>query len=268
MSDFIIRGYKKADIPELTKLWVQVFEEDERLLDAFFVSLEHMGGGLVAEIDGKIAGAGYALTGQSLVSGGEITPLGLIYGIAVYPQYRSHGLGRTIVRGTAELARQRGAEIICCEPANQSLVKWYDEVLSLKPAIRRAEKDIPGKAALPCRPVSADEYGEIRKKLLSGREYVALSKPALDFEAAMLKIYGGGFFSVGEGIAAAYLWEGKTIVRELLCAEADKEAAAASLAFALSSDGAVLYFPSEMGQAYILSDSPIPSHCLWNLSFN
>ena len=268
MNDFIIRGYKKADIPELTKLWVQVFEEDERLLDAFFVSLEHMGGGLVAEIDGKIAGAGYALTGQSLVSGGKTTSLGLIYGIAVYPQYRSHGLGRAIVRGTAELARRRGAEIICCEPANQSLVKWYDEVLSLKPAIRRQEQSFPAKAGLPCFEIDGTEYSQIREKLLSGRDHVALSGPALEFEAAMLKIYGGGFFSVGEGIAAAYLWEGKTIVRELLCAEADKEAAAASLAFALSSDGAVLYFPSEMGQAYILSDSPIPSHCLWNLSFN
>ena len=268
MSDYFIREYENEDIPALTELWIKVFDEDERMLTAFFAALEHIGTGLVAIMDGKIAGAGYALLGQELVSGDRIIPLGLIYGIAVEPEYRSHGIGRAIVKAVAERAKKDGAEIICCEPANQSLVRWYDDVLSLSPAIFRKEITVTAQYNLPCHPISAEEYACRREELLRGRNHVRLSAAAMSFEEDMLEIYGGSFFDVGGGIAVAYLWEGHAIVRELLCPENAKEGCAASLAQAVSAGDAKLYKNADQGQAYILTDTPIPPDCLWNLSFN
>lgn len=268
MSEYLIREYKKDDIPQLTRLWTEVFDEDERMLTAFFSALEHMGSGLVAVMDGKIVGAGYVLDGQKLVTEKEEIPLGLIYGIAVYPEYRSHGIGRAIVRATAQLAKKRGAKIVCCEPANQSLVKWYDDVLGLKVALRRQEKTLAAGNYVPCRPISAEEYALRREKLLHNKNRIVLSKAALGFEEDILKVYGGSFFEVGEGIAAAYLWEDYAIIRELLCSDDALERSAASVACAIGVNEAKLYVPSPDGQAYILADNPIPPDCIWNLSFN
>ena len=268
MSEYIIREYTREDIPELTRLWIDVFDEDERMLTAFFGALRHTGSGLAAVMDGKIVGAGYVLTGQSLVSGDRIIPLGLIYGIAVDPRCRSHGIGRAIVKAVAEMAKEQGAEIICCEPANQSLVRWYDEVLSLKPALYRRELSIPAQKSLPCHPLDAVEYARLREKLLRGKNRVRLSDASMGFEEDMLKIYGGGFFAVAEGIAAAYLWEGQAIIRELICPEGLEERCAASLAHTLSASQAKLFESADMGQAYILTDRPIPADSHWNLSFN
>ena len=268
MSDYFIREYENEDIPALTALWIKVFDEDERMLTAFFAALERIGAGLVAIMDGKIVGAGYALLGQELVCGDRIIPLGLIYGIAVEPEYRSHGIGRAIVRAVAERAKKGGAEIICCEPANQSLVRWYDDVLSLSPAIFRKEITVTAQASLPCCLLGAEEYACRREELLRGRNHVRLSTAAMGFEEDMLRIYGGSFFAVGDGIAAAYLWEGHAIVRELICPEGAEESCAASLAQAVSAKDAKLFKTADEGQAYILTDKPLPPDCLWNLSFN
>jgi len=268
MSEYLIRQYQKDDIPQLTRLWTEVFDEDERMLMAFFAALEHMGSGLAAVMDGKIVGAGYVLDGQKLVTENENIPLGHLYGIAVYPEYRSHGIGRAIVIALAELAKKRGAKIVCCEPANQSLVKWYDDVLGLKVALRRQEKTLTAGNYVPCRPVSAEEYALRREERLIDKNRVLLSKAALSFEEDMLKVYGGSFFEVGEGIAAAYLWEDYAIIRELLCSDDALEHSAASVACAIGARDAKLYVPSPDGQAYILSDKPLPPDCIWNLSFN
>lgn len=268
MSDYLIREYQKNDVPELTKLWTEVFDEDERMLSAFFAALEHMGSGLAAVMDEKIVGAGYVLDGQKLVTGKENIPLGHIYGIAVYPEYRSHGIGRAIVKATAELAKKRGARIICCEPANQSLVRWYDDVLGMKVALRRQEKTLAAGNYVPCRPISAEEYALRREQWLHDKNCVVLTKAALGFEEDMLSIYGGSFFEVDGGIAAAYLWEDYAIIRELLCPDDIWAHAASSVACAIGAKEAKAYVSSKDGEAYILSDKPLPPDCIWNLSFN
>lgn len=265
----MLRQYKSEDVPALKALWLEVFDEKEEMVDAFFAALPRMGSGIVAEADGVIAAAGYTLNAQVLVdSEAGIRPLGLIYGIAVKKEYRSHGLGAKIVKAVSELSAELGAEIICCEPAEASLVDWYEKIMGLKPALYRESRLIKAESVQTVSPLSAGEYFTRREALLDGREHVRLSAAAMAFEESMLKIYDGAFMAVGEGIAAAYMLDGTAIVRELLCPQNETFGCAAAAAAALGAKNARVYSPSDSGEAYILSDKALPSNALWNLSFN
>ena len=118
MSDAVIREYRGGDIPEMSVLWQAVFGDSEGLVNSFLELLPGMGTAAVAEVNGKIAGAAYAVTGMELVSAsGKVQTCGYIYAVAVAPEFRGSGIGRALTERSAELARDRGAEIICTLPA-------------------------------------------------------------------------------------------------------------------------------------------------------
>ena len=83
MSDAVIREYRGGDIPEMSALWQAVFGDSEALVNSFLELLPDMGTAAVAEVNGKIAGAAYAVTGaRSLRSAATLgTVIHLIGGI-------------------------------------------------------------------------------------------------------------------------------------------------------------------------------------------
>ena len=83
MSDAVIREYRGGDIPEMSVLWQAVFGDSEGLVNSFLQLLPDMGTAAVAEVNGKIAGAAYAVTGaRSLRSAATLgTVIHLIGGI-------------------------------------------------------------------------------------------------------------------------------------------------------------------------------------------
>ena len=83
MSDAVIREYRGGDIPEMSALWQAVFGDSEGLVNSFLQLLPGMGTAAVAEVNGKIAGAAYAVTGaRSLRSAATLgTVIHLIGGI-------------------------------------------------------------------------------------------------------------------------------------------------------------------------------------------
>ena len=138
MSDAVIREYRGGDIPEMSALWQAVFGDSEGLVNSFLQLLPDMGTAVVAEVNGKIAGAAYAVTGMELVSAsGKVQTCGYIYAVAVAPEFRGSGIGRALTERSAELARARGAEVICTLPAEESLYAWYKTILGTECALRR-----------------------------------------------------------------------------------------------------------------------------------
>ena len=118
MSDAVIREYRGGDIPEMSALWQAVFGDSEALVNSFLELLPDMGTAAVAEVNGSIVGAAYAVTGMELVSAdGKARTCGYIYAVAVAPEYRGSGIGRALTERSAELARARDAEVICTLPA-------------------------------------------------------------------------------------------------------------------------------------------------------
>ena len=150
MSDAVIREYRGGDILEMSALWQAVFGDSEGLVNSFLQLLPDMGTAAVAEVNGKIAGAAYAVTGMELVSAsGKVQTCGYIYAVAVAPEFRGSGIGRALTERSAELARARGAEVICTLPAEESLYAWYKTILGTECALRRQRLEAESAAAAP-----------------------------------------------------------------------------------------------------------------------
>lgn len=272
MSEVSLRRAEHADFAALGALWEECFGDTEGFISAFFAALPTLGGGVVAEINGRIAGAAYVLTGQSV-----ITPpnpparAGYIYGVGVGEKYRSHGIGRRVTLAARELAYALGADIVATLPAEESLYAWYEDILGVKYRLYRAKTELESRALADVAPISAEEYLARRETILAAKPHLCLSPTATEFENAMLREYGGGLYAVGEGaIAAAYIENGKAVVRELL-GKAQPEtlcAYAAAVGAALNCPTAELWQESEKWQSYIAADCPLPSDFVWNLSFD
>ncbi|MBR1457588.1 MAG: GNAT family N-acetyltransferase, partial [Oscillospiraceae bacterium] len=217
MSDFTIRGTTAADVPALTRLWAETFGDPEALIADFFRLLPGMGFGLAAEAEGRILGAAYAVTGLDLaLPDGKKKTCGYLYAVAVDPSARSRGAGRALSRACAETARRLGCAVFCTEPADLSLFDWYEEILGLRCALRRREERVPAAALEFCMELSATDYRYWRERMLADLPHVRLGDAALLYQHSLCRRYGGGFYAVGDGVAAAYRDGERCVVRELL----------------------------------------------------
>lgn len=269
MAEFTVRVYRSEDVGALRPLWKGCFGDSDEFISGFFDALPALGGGVVAEVSGEIAGAAYGLCCQRLVDGeGRETPMGLIYGVGVKESFRGHGIGEALSRAACELCISLGAKIVCTEPAEESLAAWYCRILGFEKALFRELASYEAKSGPACRRLTAAEYSARREELLRGRAHVALSEAGMEFQEFLLRVYGGGFMAVGNGLAAVSAEGGKALIRELLCSAEDKPVYAAAAAAALGAERAELLSPAESGGSYILSGAPLPGNCLWNLSFD
>lgn len=271
MSDAVIREYRGGDIPEMSVLWQTVFGDGEGLVRSFLELLPGMGTAAVAEVNGKIAGAAYAVTGMELVgSSGNAQICGYIYAVAVAPEFRCSGLGRTLTERSAELARERGAEVICTLPAEEPLYAWYKTILGTECALHRQRLEIGSAVVVPVQKLSAAEYGQYREALLSDRCHMRPAHTTLEFQHRFCEELGGGLYACGGGICAAYLEDGAAVIKELIAPDgADNASIAASLGAELGTERTVYYLPAPDGEPYLAAiPGEIPPDCVWNITFD
>lgn len=271
MSELRMRRAERADIPALTALWQECFGDTPAFIARFFALLDELGGGVVAECDGKPAGAAYALCAQSLLDGAAEKRVGYIYAVGVHERFRSCGVGRAVTRAAGELARALGAELICTLPAEESLYAWYNDVLGVEKRLYRKMRSVPcvGAPKHAVSPVDAPQYLLRRESLLSGKPHLRAQLAAVKLEEALMREYGGGLYAVGDGIAAAYVDDDRAVVRELLgVSEEAALSAAAGIGAMLGCGTAELWQVSDGGVSYIAADGEICPRCVWNLSFD
>ena len=102
--------------------------------------------------------------------------------------------------------------------------------------------------------------------LLEGRPHMALNPAGLLLEEANCRCFGGGLYALDGGIAAAYVHEGVTEVRELLGAPPE---AAAALGAALGTAETRLWTPAREGEPYLaFAPDNLPADTIWNLAFD
>ena len=270
MSNAVIREYRGGDIPEMSALWQAVFGDSEALADSFLELLPDMGTAAVAEKNGAIAGAAYAVTGMELVGSGRAQPCGYIYAVAVAPEFRGSGIGRALTERSAELARAQGAEIICTLPAEESLYAWYTIILGTECVLHRRRFETEAENVIPVQSISAAEYGQLREALLKDRCRIRPSHTTLEFQHRFCEELGGGLYACGGGICAAYLEDGAAVIKELIApGGTDAADIAASVGAALGTKRAVYYLPAPDGEPYLAAvPGSIPSDCVWNITFD
>ncbi|MBQ6465784.1 MAG: hypothetical protein IJJ43_05915, partial [Oscillospiraceae bacterium] len=175
-------------------------------------------------------------------------------------------LGGELCRAAAALGRARGAELLCTMPAEPSLFAWYERVLGLRCALRRERREFESRPGGEPVLLPAAEYGRRREALLAGLPHMALTEAGLLLEEANCRCFGGGLYALDGGIAAAYVHEGVTEVRELLGAPPE---AAASLGAALGTAETRLWTPAREGEPYLaFAPADLPADTVWNLAFD
>ena len=271
MTEPLLREYRPADVPVLISLWCRVFGDPEALPACFFRLLPEMGSGVVAELEGELAGAAYIVDGLELVhADGTSHRCAYLYAVAVDERFRGLGLGAAVTRAASELGRERGADIICTLPADRGLYAFYEKQISVRCALRRDRRTLPAHPGAPLVALDAADYLRRREALLQGRCHQRLSPAAMTFEQNNCELSGGGLFAAGDGLAAAYQTDGRCVIRELLSPDpAVRETLAAAVGHALRCAQVVLYSPALAGEPYLAAPpGRIPSDCVWNLAFD
>ncbi len=247
----VLRESAPQDTDQLRQLWCDVFGDPPELVDAFLSLLPGMGCGCVAERDGRILGAAYLIDGFTLLQPGKAPQhCGYLYAVAVHPDARGHGIGAAVSRGAAELGRKRGAELICTLPAEESLYRWYGEILSLTHQSTRRVftcDELPG-----ARPLEASEYLLRREALLRDTPHAVPNASVMEFSASLCRACGGGLYALDDMLFCAYRIQNRWVMPELL------PLSAADRITGLSS--------SE--HAYLCADRPLPDGLIWNLTLD
>ncbi len=263
MADFIIRECREADYASLKAIWAECFGDPEQMVESFLNILPRMGFGLCAEIEGEVAGAAYMIEGMRI---GHI-PCAYLYAVGVFEKFRGHGLGSAISRACKDRAKERGAEIICTQPAKKSLYKWYESIIGTEHRLCRKKTELEAAFGHVER-ISAEEYFALRESFLEGREHMSASLAVIEFERELCLAYGGDLFKTEKGIAAAYIEDGACHIKELL-SSGDRYKEAAAVAAFLETERAVLWEADSRGMDYIAYDSDkMSNNCVWNISFD
>lgn len=248
----MIRPSVPSDRTQLKQLWCRVFGDPPELVDRFLELLPEMGVGCVAEQDGELLGAAYLIHGFSLLTpGADTIPCGYLYAVAVSESARGHGLGAAVSRGAAELGRQSGSRLLCTLPAEESLYRWYEDILSLR---CQSTRTVFTCDRLPAaNRLTTAEYLQHREQLLQNCTHVRPNPAAMAFQEALCASYDGGLYETEDYLFCAYLDNGRWYVPELIPADP---------AVRLPS----LFLPQS--RPYVCSDLPFPEEFIWNLTFD
>ncbi len=271
MADVTVREYRPSDIPALTALWAKTFGDSEALIGEFFRLLPDMGTAMVAEQDGTVIGSAYVITGMELRGLSGKAPVGgYIYAVAVVEEYRHNGTGRALVQAAAIKAREREAAFICTLPAEESLYRWYEDILGVKKALYCEIHTVDSAPLDMCMKLTSSEYMLWRETMLRGRVRLYLSSTGLEFMRIMCEEYRGGLYACGSGLCAAYLEDGVCIIRELISTDKKEyDRIAASVGAELGAERCEYRLPSVSGTPYIAAEPGfVPADCVWNLSFD
>ena len=261
-----IREIRPEDRAALVALWHQVFGDPVSYVEEFFRILPEIGSGVAAVESGVPVGAAYMITALELIEGERCRRCGYLYAVAVDPAARGHGLGGKLSQAATELGRERGAELICTLPAEPGLYPWYEKLLGVRCALYRQRRVLESRPGPAPQPLGAAEYARRREALLRGRPHLRLSEAVMRLEEANCRAFGGFLCAVGDAVAAAYVVDGVTEVRELLGAPPE---AAASLGAALGTKAVQLWMPAASGEPYLaFAPADLPENTVWNLAFD
>lgn len=263
-----IHEYSEQDVPWLKSLWINAFGDAPELVDTFFELLPSMGVGLVAEFYGELFGAAYILNTELHSPGAPPKKAAYIYGVAVDAQAQGQGIGAGLVRACMRYAWEQGADICCTLPAEPSLYGWYEKIGGFVPVSCCTFEELsPSGSDIEIAELFADEYSYRRIDLLIKKPYISLYYDWLQFQEAIFKTYGGGFYAYKDGIACGYLDGDTLLIKEALN---DAPEFIPALCRKLGAKKALVRRAAASGQPYMAAfeKSAYPPETEWNLSLD
>ena len=221
-TEYTIRLLTMDDAAEAAKLWSLVFGDEESVVLAFFRLFAHQKGfGACAEADGNIVAAAYCPRETDYIAPDGSVHRGVyLYAVATHPEHRKQKLAQRVCNLLKDTAREQGTDFLFTRPSEDSLYPWYEEHIGAVPVLggEQLEFERTEAVALPCAPLTAEEYGKQRTQHLAGLPHVRHSSRWMEWESVLHSAYGGGCVQIAGHIADYYsdAHSGMLQVNELL----------------------------------------------------
>ena len=227
MSIEVIRKANADDQPVLHRLWESVFDDPPDLVQAFYDRFPPEISGWVVCLGTKICSAAYLIPGNWFISPQEMFPAAYVYAVATDPSERKKGYAGKLMQAIASFARQRGI-LLYTRPAERSLFPWYEQKLGADNIGYFQERQfrlVSLHEPLPCRRLSAEEYGTARELQLAAIPHILLSENFLRLQ----ETYSDGFYAVGDGCCCVVKENDTLQIPELLVPKEQREICVQSL---------------------------------------
>ena len=268
MTDLpVIREYSPDDIPVLSRIWQDSFDDTQLFINDFFRLLPEIGTCIVLELDGTVIGM-TSIINRCFFCDQECACL---YAVAIEKEFRGRGYGKLITQAGCSKAHEIGASIIWLQPASKPLFTFYLNAAGFKPVLFRTTHTVSAfPYSIPLK-LSAPEYTSKRNLLLQSGNYLRISESVMNFYQILCEDYGGGLFSVGDGLCAGYPVGDTAFVFEVIKGNCmPNDSAVASIAHLWGCKTAKYYLPStdKQGDAFLVSlPDNIPADTVWNITF-
>ncbi|MDD6189654.1 MAG: GNAT family N-acetyltransferase [Clostridiales bacterium] len=230
-----IRQASADDIPELKKIWTDIFGDDGLILSAFFSELYSYATIFVAEDDKQLIGSAYVLDICTLkIPNTAPVSCPYIYAVGVIPGHRHNGVGKQLTLACRDFCREKFG-ISCLVPAENSLFDYYEQNADYAFAFSLSEFSFEAEGAVSAEvsAIDSEKYGELREKLLDSLPHLEFNAAALRFFETLCKEGYGGLYLIKSAdayaIAACEDIDGELIIKELLCSDSNARGHAAAL---------------------------------------
>lgn len=218
---FAVRAARAEDLEGIVACWTRSFGDPRELVTEMIERGGLMEHAVAAVVEGRVCGVSFCFDGLRF---GALTA-GYRYAVCTLPEYRGLGIGTALCRETTERCFARGADMILTVPGDEGLERWYRETFGMGLLLRCAA--VPAEAHGPgpdCVPIPCAEYAALR----AGRGGVGVPASMLAAQDAIFRHAprgGPGFFRAGDALVCAAPDGDGVLVRELLCAPMERDAA-------------------------------------------
>ena len=190
-----------SHIPQLRKLWQEVFGDTDVFLDSFFQTGFSPDRCLCIFSGNRIAAALYWLDCET-----RGQKQAYIYAVATHPDFRNQGLCRHLMSRTHDLLALRGYASALLVPQTESLRAMYKKMGYRNAGAIGEFSCQAGEPAAVLRSVGPEEFARLRRKMLPEGS-VLQEGHSLSFLAAQAQFYAGKDFLL-TGYAADDVFHG------------------------------------------------------------
>ena len=174
----IIKKPTPADLPWMSLLWQDAFEEKREDVENFYETAFSCDRALVAEKLGAI----YWM--DVLGSGGK---LAYLYAFAVEKAARGKGLGKALLEKTLKTLKEEGYAGAILVPGEESLCPYYEKA-GFTPFGERAVVVTAGDTGLSARKITPEEYIALRESFGSNLKW---GREAISYLGRLCDLYAG-----------------------------------------------------------------------------
>lgn len=232
----VSRASEWTDVPRLKELWKIAFGDEDAYIDHFFTGYYAPERVLVLEEASMVQAMTAWFDMPVVFADGTMWPCAYLYAVATHPDCRGRGLAGQLLAFADRWLEERGFACVSTVPAREDLHVFFgrngfEECFALQ-----QEQYRPQAQVLPARleQIDAQGYHTLREQLLTNMDHVAYAPQAMEYQAGVCTLSGGGLYRVGaQGCACVELAGEEAFIKELLTSPQEREAALTALAEAL-----------------------------------